>query len=144
MSRNDSFLWQKIKWNFPWNLSRNKSVQSCSVICPTSFWALSLVSTWNLISFHRDYRIVPLFAHTFACVCACVRICVFERERDRESGRIIEYGVSCLRCNKMLNSDKTTDFARFGERPLSKYVASESGFIYIWNMKCMVSALVPD
>ena len=57
-----------------------------------------------------------------------------------------EYGVSCLRCyNKMLNSDKTTDFAWFGERPLSEYAAFDSDSSYNWKMNCMdlFHALIP-
>ena len=60
--------------------------------------------------------------------------CVYDRERaakekDRERPVAVnKYGVSVLRCsNSMLNSNKTTDFACFGERPLCESAASESG-----------------
>ena len=74
----------------------------------------------------------------------CVRVCLRERhtesERDSESESVqmIEYRVIYLRCfNKMLNLDKTTDFARLGERSISESAAYESGSSDIWKMSCM-------
>ena len=46
----------------------------------------------------------------------------------------------------MPNEDQTTDFARFGQRPLSQSAASGSSFSGIWKMSCLDSfeALNPE
>ena len=86
-----------------------------------------------------------LETQTESPVFVCTRTCVLERKRARIP--MIEYGVSCLRCcKKMLNSDKTTKFAHFGDTPLSESAASESASSSIWKMNCMGSfqALIPN
>ena len=74
---------------------------------------------------------VSIHQNLFSYKRACVRVYEGEKEnvRDREcSDAENEYGVAVLRCNNnMLNLNKTTDFARFGERPLCESAASESG-----------------
>ena len=64
------------------------------------------------------------------------RVCVRERERERERERKLLriFNMENFRCsNKMLNSDKTMDFARFGGKPLSELTVSESGSSRIWK-----------
>ena len=71
-----------------------KSVQSCSVTCPTSFFPFILGYDSDIsmhwVSFNWKHRIVHVFVRVSArmraraCVRACVCVCVCERERERE------------------------------------------------------------
>ena len=143
-SWNDSCLWQIIKWVFPCNLSRKrlfKVVQSFVLLHLGYESGINM----NLVSFLRKHRILPVFVRTRAWL--CVRETY--RQTDRQTERAFRWLniVSCLRCcNKMLNSDKTMDFTRFGERPVSESAASESGSSDIWKMNCIDSfqASFPD
>ena len=56
-----------------------------------------------------------------------------DRGRDQKT-ELMEYGVFLKSSNKMLNLDKVTNFARFGERPVSEYSVSDSGYS---KMSCM-------